>query len=95
MPEILLIQSGSAWLGPGEKIPVDTETEVDADTGEVISERSITGMDGQALEALRSSTFDELRADDVTTTFEDLGDTTFEDLGDTTFDDLEEVNHGG
>lgn len=40
-------QSGGGFLGPGEKIEPDTETVVDLDTGDVLSERSITGMDGK------------------------------------------------
>lgn len=40
-------QSGGGFLGPGEKIETDTETVVDLDTGDVISERSVTGVDGK------------------------------------------------
>ncbi len=41
------IQSGAAWVEPGQEVPIDTETVIDRDTGEVLSERKITGLDGK------------------------------------------------
>lgn len=44
-------QSGGGFLDPGAKIEPDTETVVDLNTGDVLSERSITGMDGKTYRA--------------------------------------------
>lgn len=41
------LQHGGGFVAPGEEIPIDTEPTVDLDTGEALSERSITGMDGK------------------------------------------------
>lgn len=46
-PRTTTFQSGGGFLARGEKIETDTETVVDLDTGDVISERSITGVDGK------------------------------------------------
>lgn len=40
-PETFTIQHGADWVGPGEEIPVDAETVIDRDTGEILDERPI------------------------------------------------------
>lgn len=44
-------QSGGGFIDPGAKVEPDTETAVDLDTGNVISERSITGVGGKTCRA--------------------------------------------